>query len=54
MQQTRRSEVRGKCFVVGRGSALRRPFNSMLMRAWDEAGQGAPVDSLAKKLMPLM
>ena len=54
MQRARRSEVRGKRFIVGRSSALRRPFNSMLMCEWDEAGQGAPEDSLTKKLMSLM
>ena len=54
MQQARRSEVRGKRFIVGRGSALHRPFNCMLMCEWDEAGHGAPEDSSMKKLMPLM
>ena len=54
MQRARRSEMGGKRFIVRRVSALCRPFNSTLMYEWDEAGHGAPEDSLTKKLMPLM
>ena len=54
IQRARRSEVRARRFSLGRGSALPRPFINMLMCEWDEAGHGAPEDSLTKKLIPLM
>ena len=48
IQRVRGSEVKGRHFGVGHGSALRRPFISMLCE-WDKAGHRAPEDSLTKK-----
>lgn len=46
--------MRGRRFGIGLGSASLRPFINMLMWEGNEAGHGAPEDSLAKKLMPLI
>lgn len=48
MQRVRRSGVRGRDRF-----GERRPLRSMAMCEWLVAGQGAPVDSLVRKLIPL-